>query len=63
MLLKWPDVQLTGIITVSDDKGKRAGYTRYALQLVGREDISVKAGADISEGNYRPTPGIPNENE
>ncbi len=63
MLLKWPDVQLTGITTVSDDKGKRAGYTKYALHLVGREDIAVKAGADIAEGHYRPTPGIPNEKD
>jgi inosine-uridine nucleoside N-ribohydrolase len=63
MLLKWPDVQLTGITTVGDDNGKRAGYAKYALQLAGREDIPVKAGADISEGYYRPTPGIPNEND
>jgi inosine-uridine nucleoside N-ribohydrolase len=63
MLLKWSDVQLTGITTVSDDNGKRAGYTRYALQLADKEDISVKAGADISEAYYRPTPGIPNEKD
>ena len=29
MLLKWPDLEITGITTVSDDQGRRAGYTRY----------------------------------
>jgi len=33
MLLKWPDVQITGITTVSDDNGKRAGYTKQYLQM------------------------------
>jgi len=53
MLLKWPDVEVTGITTVTDDKGKRAGFTQYALKLAGRNDILVKAGADISLGCYR----------
>lgn len=53
MLLKWPDVEITGITTVTDDNGKRAGFTKYALKLAGKSDISVKAGADVSLGCYR----------
>ena len=53
MLLKWPDTEITGITTVTDDKGKRAGFTQYALKLVGRDDVVVKAGADVSLGCYR----------
>ncbi len=52
-LLKWPGIEITGITTVTDDEGKRAGFTKYALELAGRDDIPVKAGADISLGCYR----------
>ena len=31
MLLGWSDVELTGITTVSDPDGRRAGMTAYAL--------------------------------
>ena len=48
MLLKWSDVEVAGITTVTDDKGKRAGFTKHALSLVGRSNIPVRAGADIS---------------
>lgn len=63
MLLKWPDLKITGITTVAEDNGKRAGYTKYALKLANREDIPVKAGADASGGYYRFKPGFPNESE
>ncbi len=53
MLLKWPDTEVVGITTVTDNNGKRAGFTQYALRLAGRSDIPVKAGADISLGCYR----------
>lgn len=53
LLLKWPDVDITGITIVTDDKGIRAGYTKYALDLAGRCDIPLKAGADVSLGRYR----------
>jgi len=53
MLLKWPDIEITGITTVTDDKGKRASFTQYSLELAGRNDIVVKAGADVSLGCYR----------
>jgi purine nucleosidase len=45
MLLGWPDVAVTGVTTVSDPEGRRAGWTAYALGLAGRQDIPVEAGA------------------
>src|ERR671923_2596874 len=45
MLLGWPNVELTGITTVSDRDGRRAGMTGYALTLAGRDDAPVPAGA------------------
>jgi purine nucleosidase len=61
MLLNWPGVDLVGVTTNADDEGRRAGYVRYALSLVGRQDVPVAAGADISLGGYRVTPGLPDE--
>jgi purine nucleosidase len=45
MLLGWPEVELTGVTTVSDPDGRRAGITGYALALAGRSDVPVTAGA------------------
>jgi purine nucleosidase len=61
MLLRWPDVEFVGITTVGDDRGKRAGYVRYALKLEGRNDIPVATGADISQGYYPYHLGLPDE--
>jgi len=61
MVLNWPDVDLLAVTTNSDDQGRRAGYTRYALGLAGRADIAVAAGADIELGCYRVRPGFPDE--
>ena len=61
MLLKWPGVEVTGITTVAEDTGRRAGYTRYALALAGRPDIPVAAGADGSCGRYRSAIDMPRE--
>lgn len=62
MLLRWSgDVHLTGITTVGDTNGRRAGYVRYVLGLEGRNDIPVAAGADISQGFYRYELGLPPE--
>lgn len=63
MLLKWPGIEITGITTVAEENGRRAGYTRYALKLAGREDIPVAAGADVSLGCYRFKLDYPNEEE
>jgi inosine-uridine nucleoside N-ribohydrolase len=61
MALNWPDVDLLAVTTNSDDQGRRAGYTRYALRLAGRDDVPVAAGADAALGCYRVWPGLPDE--
>ncbi|MFN2200465.1 MAG: nucleoside hydrolase [Caldilineaceae bacterium] len=62
MLLRWPDVEITGITTVAEASGRRAGYVRTALALEDREDIPVAAGADVADGYYRyPELGYPEE--
>lgn len=62
MLLRWKDVELTGITTVAEANGRRAGYVRYILELEGRNDVPVAAGADVSQGYYRYTElGYPDE--
>jgi len=62
MLLRWKDVELTGITTVAESNGRRAGYVRHMLGLAGRNDIPVAAGADVSRGDYRyPELGYPDE--
>lgn len=53
MLLKWPDLEITGVTTVSDEHGRRAGYVHYVLSLMGLTDIPFAAGADVSGGYYR----------
>jgi purine nucleosidase len=63
MLLKWPDVDLTGVTTVAEQGGRRAGYAAYVLKLAGRGDIPVAAGADVSLGCYRYEPGYPPDEE
>lgn len=59
LVLAWPGAELLAVTTVSDDGGRRAGCARYALGLTGRADVPVAAGADISLGCYKPTPGFP----
>ena len=54
MLLRWSeDICLTGITTVAEANGRRSGYVRYVLELEGKNDIPVAAGADVSKGFYR----------
>ncbi len=61
MVLNWPDAELLAVTTNSDDRGRRAGYARYALGLAGRDDVAVAAGADAALGCYRVWPGLPDE--
>ncbi len=54
MLLRWSkDIQLTGITTVAEANGRRAGYVKYVLGLEGRRDIPMASGAEVSQGFYR----------
>jgi purine nucleosidase len=48
LLLGWPDVELVGVTTSTDPGGKRAGMTAYALEVAGRSDVPVVAGAEHS---------------
>ena len=63
MLLRWPDLEITGVTTVADEQGRRAGYVHYVLNLVGRTDIPFAAGADVAGGYYRYELGYPPEEE
>jgi purine nucleosidase len=63
LALAWPGAELTAVTTVADDGGRRAGYARHALSLAGRADVPVAAGADVSLGCYKPTPGFPEREE
>ena len=61
LLLTWPDAEITGITTVVEDRGKRAGYARYVLDLAGRADVPVAAGAEASLPSFRARYGLPPE--
>src|SRR3954451_21678982 len=53
MLLRWsPALDFTGITVVGDTGGKRTGMVRAVLQMAGRNDIPVAAGAETSQGFY-----------
>jgi purine nucleosidase len=53
MLLRWPDLEITGVTTAAEDGGRRAGYADYVLRLAGRPDVPLAVGADVSLGGYR----------
>jgi purine nucleosidase len=63
MAVAWSDVELVGVTTVAEHRGKRAGYVRYALELAGRRGVPVAAGADASLGCYRTWPTLPEEED
>jgi purine nucleosidase len=60
-MVAWPGVDLLAVTTVADDRGRRAGYARYALDLAGRPDVPVAAGADVALSVYRTAMGYPDE--
>jgi purine nucleosidase len=62
MLLRWEDVEITGITTVAESGGRRAGYVHHVLELEGSQAVPVAAGADVAQGYYRyPELGYPDE--
>lgn len=63
LLLKWPETEITGITTVAEEDGRRAGYARYMLKVAGRDDIPVAAGADVAGGYFRWRPTYPPDDE
>lgn len=48
MVLGWPGVDLVAVTTAADPDGQRAGYVRYLLDMLGRPDVPVAAGAGES---------------
>jgi purine nucleosidase len=53
MLLCWEDIEITGITTVAEAGGRRAGYIHHILEMAGRQNIPFAPGADVSQGYYR----------
>lgn len=54
-LLGWPGAEITGITTVTDPGGRRAGYLAHCLDLAGRAGIPLAAGATSSLTTRRGT--------
>ena len=48
MLLGWEGVDLAGVTTTIDPGGRRAGYVQRVLEVAGRPDVPVAAGAEVS---------------
>jgi purine nucleosidase len=62
LLLRWPGgAQLTGVTTMAENCGRRAGYARYVLDLEDKCDVPVAAGADNAGGYYPYFLGLPPE--
>ena len=61
LLLRSPGVTLTGVTTVAENGGRRAGYARYVLDREGLKDVPVAAGADNAGGYYPYELGLPLE--
>jgi inosine-uridine nucleoside N-ribohydrolase len=61
MVLGWPGAQVTGITTTIDPGGRRAGFVTRCLELAGRRDIPVAAGAEVSLTTLRLPGSIPDD--
>jgi hypothetical protein len=61
MLLAWEVVDLVGVTTAAEDRGRRAGDATRALAIVGWLDIPVAAGADVATGCFRFAQSYPSE--
>ena len=48
MLLGWPGVELAAVTTVADPGGRRAARVAHCLELAGRNDVPLAAGATAS---------------
>jgi len=60
-LLKSSRTEITGVTTVAENGGKRAGQVQYTLKIADRGGIPVKAGADNAGGFYPTYLGLPSE--
>ena len=60
MVLGWPGAELVGVTTSTDPGGRRAGFVAYALELAGRSDVPLAAGAEGSIGGLFEPLAFPN---
>jgi purine nucleosidase len=61
MLLGWPSAELVGITTTIDPGGRRSGFVSHCLELAGRDDVPVAAGAEVSLTTLRCPGSIPDD--
>lgn len=61
LLLSLGDVEVVGVTSVIENDGRRAGYARYMLDLVGRRTVPVAAGARADSPSFRAFYGLPPE--
>jgi inosine-uridine nucleoside N-ribohydrolase len=61
MVLGWPGAELVGVTTTTDPGGRRAGYVARCLELVGRKDVPVAAGAEVCLTTLARPGAIPDE--
>lgn len=61
LLTAAPDVEIAGVTTVLDDRGRRAGYARYVLDLVGQPRVPVAAGVEACYPTFRDVYGLPED--
>ncbi len=60
LLLRWPEpLELSGVTTLAELGGRRAGYAQYVLSLAGRPAVPIAAGAECSGGYYPYELGLP----
>jgi purine nucleosidase len=59
MALGWPGAEVVAVTTTADPGGRRAGYVAHFLELAGRPEIPVAAGAAVSLTTGRPMGGLP----
>jgi purine nucleosidase len=59
LLLGSDRAEITGVTTVADPDGRRAGYVRRMLALTGQQHIPVAAGAGVSSTTGREMGGLP----
>jgi purine nucleosidase len=63
LLLASEAVELVGVTTAAEDRGRRAGYIRHVLHLTGRTDMPVAAGIDVASGEFQFAPSYPSDLE
>jgi inosine-uridine nucleoside N-ribohydrolase len=61
LLLSLPEVEITGVTSVIENDGRRAGYARWLLDLAGRQPVPVAAGAVAGHPRFRAPYGLPTE--